>query len=136
MSPDQTRIVQTTWKQVVPIADTAANLFYDRLFEIDPTARPLFKAETLPEQKRKLMTMLGTVVAGLSRPEDIIPAAQALARRHAGYGVADSQYDSVGAALLWTLEQGLGAAWTTEAQDAWTAAYTLLSGVMRQAAPA
>ena len=136
MSPDQTRIVQTTWKQVVPIADTAANLFYDRLFEIDPTARPLFKAETLPEQKRKLMTMLGTVVAGLSRPEDIIPAAQSLALRHAGHGVADSQYDSVGAALLWALEQGLGPAWTTEAQDAWTAAYTLLSGVMRQAAPA
>lgn len=133
MSPDQTQIVQTTWKQVVPIADTAADLFYDRLFEIDPTTRPLFKAETLPEQKRKLMTMLGTVVAGLSRPQDIIPAAEALARRHAGYGVADSQYDSVGAALLWTLERGLGSAWTAEAKDAWTAAYTLLAGVMRKA---
>ncbi|MEO3475164.1 globin family protein [Roseomonas sp. CAU 1739] len=134
MTPDQTRIVQTTWKQVVPIANTAADLFYDRLFELDPTTRPLFKAETLPEQKRKLMTMLGTVVAGLSRPQDIIPAAEALARRHAGYGVADSQYDSVGAALLWTLERGLGPAWTEEAQSAWLAAYTLLAGVMRKAA--
>jgi len=134
MTPDQTRIVQSTWKQVVPIADTAATLFYDRLFEIDPTTRPLFRAETLPEQKRKLVTMLNTVVTGLHEPEKIVPAAQALARRHVGYGVAAAQYDSVGAALLWTLGQGLGDAWTPEAEGAWTAAYTLLAGVMRDAA--
>ncbi|MBW6400561.1 hypothetical protein KPL78_22065 [Roseomonas sp. HJA6] len=133
MTPAQTEIVQSTWKHVVPIADTAADLFYDRLFAIDPTTRPLFKAETLPEQKRKLMTMLSTVVTGLARPDQIIPAAEALARRHVGYGVTSAQYDSVGAALLWTLERGLGPAWTTEAQDAWTAAYTLLAGVMRKA---
>ncbi|BDG74753.1 globin family protein [Roseomonas fluvialis] len=134
MSPDQTRVVQATWQQVVPIADTAATLFYDRLFEIDPSTRPLFKAETLPEQKRKLVTMLNTVVTSLHEPEKIVPAAQALARRHVGYGVAAAQYDSVGAALLWTLGQGLGDAWTPEAEGAWTAAYTLLSGVMRDAA--
>jgi hemoglobin-like flavoprotein len=134
MTPDQTQIVQSTWKQVVPIADTAATLFYDRLFEIDPTTRPLFKAETLPEQKRKLVTMLNTVVNGLSRPEQIVPAAEALARRHVGYGVAAEQYDSVGAALLWTLRKGLGDAWTPVAEEAWTAAYTMLSGVMRRAA--
>jgi hemoglobin-like flavoprotein len=134
MTPDQTQIVQSTWKQVVPIADTAATLFYDRLFEIDPTTRPLFKAETLPEQKRKLVTMLNTVVNGLSRPEQIVPAAEALARRHVGYGVAEEQYDSVGAALLWTLRKGLGEAWTPAAEEAWTAAYTMLSGVMRRAA--
>ncbi|MBR0683525.1 hemin receptor [Roseomonas eburnea] len=134
MSPDQTRIVQDTWKQVVPIADTAANLFYDRLFEIDPSTRPLFTAETLPEQKRKLIVMLNAVVNGLKRPEEIIPAAEALARRHVGYGVTAPQYDSVGAALLWTLEKGLGPSWTAEAQQAWTAAYDLLSGVMRRAA--
>lgn len=134
MTPAQTVIVQATWKQVLPIADTAADLFYDRLFEIDPTTRPLFKAETLPEQKRKLMTMLSTVVGGLTRPDQIIPAAEALARRHVDYGVTGTQYDSVGAALLWTLERGLGPAWTTEAQEAWTAAYTLLAGVMRKAA--
>ncbi|WP_198371561.1 globin family protein [Roseomonas rosulenta] len=134
MTPDQTQIVQTTWQQVVPIADTAATLFYDRLFEIDPTTRPLFRAETLPEQKRKLVTMLNTVVTGLHQPERIVPAAQALARRHVGYGVAAGQYDSVGAALLWTLGQGLGDAWTPQAEEAWTAAYTLLAGVMRDAA--
>lgn len=134
MSPDQTQLVQDTWKQVVPIADTAANLFYDRLFEIDPSTRPLFNAETLPEQKRKLIMMLNTVVNGLKRPEEIIPAAEALARRHVGYGVAAPHYESVGAALLWTLEKGLGQAWTEEARQAWTAAYDLLSGVMRRAA--
>ena len=134
MTPDQTRIVQDTWKQVLPIADTAADLFYDRLFAIDPTSRPLFKSDTLPEQKRKLMLMLNSVVAGLSRPADIVPAAEAPARRHVNYGVTAEQYDSVGAALLWTLEKGLGEAWTKDASEAWTAAYSLLSGVMRRAA--
>jgi len=134
MTPVQTEIVQKSWALVVPIAGTAADLFYDRLFAIDPTTRPLFKAETLPEQKRKLMAMLGTVVGGLTRPDQIIPAAEALARRHVGYGVTGAQYDSVGAALLWTLERGLGDQWTDEVQEAWTAAYTLLAGVMRKAA--
>lgn len=134
MTPEQTQIVQATWKQVVPIADTAATLFYDRLFEIDPSTRRLFNAETLPEQRRKLITMLTTVVNGLAQPEQIIPAAEALARRHVGYGVAPQHYDSVGAALLWTLGEGLGDAWTPSADDAWTAAYALLSGVMRRAA--
>lgn len=134
MTPEQTAIVQATWQKVVPIADTAATLFYDRLFEIDPSTRPLFDAETLPEQKRKLVVMLNTVVTGLARPEEIVPAAEALARRHVGYGVDPAQYDSVGAALLWTLGQGLGEAWTPAAEEAWTAAYTLLSGVMRRAA--
>ena len=133
MSPDQTQLVQDTWKQVVPIADTAANLFYDRLFEIDPSTRPLFNAETLPEQKRKLIMMLNTVVNGLKRPEEIIPAAEALARRHVGYGVAAPHYESVGAALLWTLEQGLKEAWTPAAKSAWTAAYSTVAKVMRNA---
>jgi len=134
MTPDQVRLVQESWKKVVPIGDTAANLFYDRLFEIDPTARPLFRTETLPEQKRKLLLMLNTVVNGLSRPEDIVPAAEALARRHVGYGVTAPQYASVGEALLWTLERGLGPDWTEDTAGAWTAAYSLLSGVMRRAA--
>jgi hemoglobin-like flavoprotein len=134
MTPEQAGIVQASWQKVVPIADTAATLFYDRLFEIDPTTRPLFRDETLPEQKRKLVLMLNTVVNGLTRPADIVPAAEALARRHVGYGVDPRQYDSVGAALLWTLRQGLAEEWSDEAEEAWTAAYTLLSGVMRRAA--
>jgi hemoglobin-like flavoprotein len=134
MSPDQSRILQATWKQVVPIADTAATLFYDRLFEVDPTTRPLFRAETLPEQKRKLVTMLDTVVTSLHEPEKIVPTAPALARRHVGDGVAAAQDDSAGAALLWPLGQGRGEAWTPEAEQARTAACTLLSGVMRDAA--
>ena len=135
MTPDEIAGVQASFKQVVPIKDEAAALFYGRLFEIDPTTPPLFAGTDMKEQGAKLMATLGMVVAGLSRPETIVPAAQALAVRHVGYGVTRAQYASVGAALLWTLEQGLGpAAYTPEVAAAWTSAYTLLSTVMIDAA--
>ncbi len=134
MTPEQNEIVQETWSRVAPIADTAAKLFYDRLFEIDPTTRSLFKAENLPEQRRKLMQTLDQLVKGLDRLEDLVPTIEELGRRHVRYGVRDAHYDTVGAALLWTLEQGLGAHWTPEAQAAWTDVYTLTAGVMRNAA--
>lgn len=134
MTPEQNEIVQETWSRVSPIADTAAKLFYDRLFEIDPTTRPLFKAENLPEQRRKLMQTLDQLVRGLDRLDDLVPVIEELGRRHVRYGVRDDHYDTVGAALLWTLEQGLGAHWTPEAQAAWTEIYTLTAGVMRNAA--
>ena len=134
MTPAQIALVQASFAKVVPIRDVAADLFYNRLFEIDPATRPLFARADMAEQGRKLMAMLATVVSGLSRPEDVVPAAQALARRHVGYGVRQAHYDSVGRALLWTLGQGLGEDFTAEVEEAWTAAYTLLSGVMVQAA--
>ena len=137
MTPDQIRLVQESFQKVAPIADQAAALFYDRLFATDPTVRPLFAGADIREQGRKLMPTLGHVVAGLRTPETILPVARDLARRHVGYGVQAAHYASVGAALLWTLEQGLGAAaFTPEVRDAWAAAYGLLSGVMLEAAAA
>src|SRR4051812_6884832 len=136
MSPTQASLVQDSFAKVVPINETAAGLFYKRLFEIDPGTMPLFAGTDMAAQGQKLMTTLGFVVAGLARPDTLVPAAQALARRHVGYGVTEAQYASVGAALLWTLGQGLGEGFTPEVEAAWTAAYTLLAGVMTEAVQA
>lgn len=135
MNAQQVALVQSSFARVQPIADTAATLFYDRLFTLDPELRPLFKGD-LAEQKRKLMTMLAVVVNGLSRLDQIVPAVQALGRRHASYGVHDEHYATVGAALLWTLGQGLGDGFTADVEAAWTAAYTLLAETMQTAVAA
>jgi len=134
MTPEQKKIVQRTWRLVVPIADKAATLFYDRLFEIDPSTRPMFRAETLAEQRKKLVQILAAAVSGLDDLDALVPVVKDLGRRHAGYGVTAAHYDSVGQALLWTLEQGLGAAWTPEAKAAWTVVYGLIASVMQDAA--
>lgn len=136
MTPEQKTLVKSTWTKVVPIADTAASLFYGKLFEIDPSTQPLFKSTDMPEQRKKLMQAIGTVVAGLDNLTPLVPVLENLGRKHVAYGVADKQYDTVGAALLWTLEQGLGDAWTPPVKDAWVAAYTTVAGVMRNAATA
>jgi hemoglobin-like flavoprotein len=133
MTPESKRLVQESWARVEPIADTAAGLFYDRLFEIDPALRPLFRGD-LREQGKKLMQMLTVVVRGLNRLDQLVPAVEALGRRHAGYCVTDAHYDTVAAALLWTLGAGLGDAFTPAVRDAWTEAYTLLATVMKRAA--
>ena len=132
MTPQQIELVQTSFKKVVPIAGTAADLFYDRLFEIAPAVRPMFPQD-LAEQKVKLMAMLGTAVTNLHRLDEILPAVKALGQRHKGYGVSDAHYAPVGAALLWTLEKGLGADFTPEVKVAWTETYTALAGVMTTA---
>jgi nitric oxide dioxygenase len=129
MTPDQIKLVQQSFTQVEPIADTAASIFYERLFEITPAVKPLFHGD-MAEQRRKLMATLATVVEGLADIEAVLPAASALAKRHVGYGVKPEHYDSVGAALLWTLERGLGERWTSELAAAWSAAYATLSGFM------
>ena len=133
MTPDQKQLVQSTWKQVVPIADTAATLFYQRLFEIDPSTRPLFRTTGMARQRQMLLQVLGVAVAGLDRLDALLTTVEDLGRRHAGYGVKDEHYDSVGSALLWTLEQGLGSAWNAEVAAAWTEVYGILSGIMRRA---
>jgi len=133
MTPDQKTLVQETWRQVAPIADVAADLFYGRLFRIDPSVRPLFAGVDLERQRKKLIRALDLAVGNLDRIETLAPTLADLGRRHSGYGVTDAHYDSVGEALLWTLEQGLCEAWTAEAEAAWTAAYGLLSDVMRDA---
>ena len=132
MTPQQIDLVQASFKKVVPIAGTAADLFYDRLFEIAPEVRALFP-DDMTEQKKKLMAMLGTAVASLHKLDTILPAVQALGQRHKGYGVTADQYAPVGAALLWTLEKGLGEDFTPELKAAWTETYTTLAGVMTAA---
>ena len=129
MTPSQIDLVQSSLAKVVPIAETAASLFYGRLFEVAPEVKPLFRGD-MKEQGRKLMTTLAVVVNGRKAPDTILPAAKALAVKHVGYGVTAEHYVPVGAALIWTLEQGLGDDFTPETRDAWLAAYTLLSGVM------
>ncbi len=133
MNPSQIKLVQTSFAQVAPISATAADLFYGRLFEIAPHLRTMFPND-LGEQKKKLMAMLGTAVAGLSHLETLLPAVQALGRRHAGYGVKAQHYASVGSALLWTLEKGLGEGFTPAVKDAWATAYIVLSTTMMTAA--
>lgn len=133
MTPEQVELVQGSFKKVAPIADTAADLFYDKLFEIAPDVRPLFP-ENLAEQKKKLMQMLATAVGNLHQLDTIVPAVQDLGKRHVAYGVADAHYDSVGAALLDTLEKGLGDDWTPDTAAAWTEAYTTLATTMKDAA--
>jgi hemoglobin-like flavoprotein len=132
MTPQQIELVQKSFQKVVPIAATAADLFYNRLFEIAPETRALFPAD-MAEQKKKLMAMLVTAVTNLHRLDEILPAVKDLGRRHKGYGVTEDQYAPVGAALLWTLEKGLGPEWTPELQAAWTEVYTALAAVMANA---
>ncbi|AMO21963.1 globin family protein [Ramlibacter solisilvae] len=132
MTPQQVTLVQSSFAKVVPIAPEAADLFYARLFELAPQVRPLFKGD-MKEQGRKLMAMLATVVNGLTRLEALVPAAQQLARRHVGYGALPAHYPVVGAALLDTLENGLGRDFTPEVREAWSTAFSLLSGVMIEA---
>jgi hemoglobin-like flavoprotein len=130
MNTVQKTLVQTSFAQVQPIAETAAALFYRRLFELDPTLRPLFKGD-LEEQGRKLMDMLRFAVKGLDRMEALLPALATLGVRHASYGVKERDYETGGEALLWTLEQGLGPGFTPEIREAWTALYRLVADTMR-----
>lgn len=133
MNNAQVALVQESWKKVLPIREQAAALFYNKLFELDPSLRLLFTGD-IAEQGKKLMMMIGTAVAGLSRPEELIPAVQALGARHAGYGVQDAHYDTVAAALLDTLAKGLGDAFTPAVKEAWTAVYVVLATTMKDAA--
>lgn len=133
MTPQQIALVQSSWQQVLPIRSTAADLFYARLFEVAPEVRMLFRRD-VHSQGAMLMAMLDAVVSGLSRLDELLPTAQALARRHVGYGVRPAHYDSVGVALLWTLEQGLGPAFSADLRSAWTSAYRMLADAMKQAA--
>lgn len=135
MTPEQISLVQSTWRSVLPIRDQAAVMFYDKLFEMDPALRSLFKAD-MTEQRRQLMMMINTAVAALNKLDSVVPTIQELGRRHTDYGVRDEHYETVGGALLWTLERGLGEAFTAEVKEAWTRAYGLLADTMKAAAAA
>ena len=129
----QKTLVQDSFAALAPVVEDATALFYGRLFELDPAARRMF-TEDMTMQRRKLAQMLTAAVKGLDRLEQLVPVVQDLGRRHAGYGVTERHYDTVGAALLWTLEKGLGRAFTPELKDAWTDVYGLLATVMKDAA--
>ena len=133
MNSAQINLVQSTFNQVRPIAATAAELFYDRLFKLDPSLRPMFKGD-MAHQGRMLMSMLGSAVNGLTNLEALVPVVRQLGARHATYGVRDEHYATVGSALLWTLEQGLGDAFSADVRSAWTRAYAVLAGTMQAGA--
>ena len=115
------------------MGEAAVLMFYERLFFVDPSLRIMFRGD-MQRQARKVLEMMSFTVAGLKRVHEIVPLVQALGRRHAEYGVRDEHYDTVGAALLWTLAQGLGATFTPAVREAWTAAYALLADTMKGAA--
>ena len=133
LTADKIARVQETFATIAPIADDAAALFYRRLFELDPTLKAMFRGD-MSDQRRKLMQMLTAAVKGLNNLDRLVPVVEDLGRRHAGYGVADAHYNTVGEALLWTLEKGLGDAFTPEVKDAWATVYGLLASTMQNAA--
>ena len=135
VTPRQKTLVQESFAAVAPRADEVTATFYNRLFELDPTLRAMFKPDLTP-QRQKLAQMLTAAVKGLDRPEQLIPVVRDLGRRHATYGVVDRHYDLVGQALIWTLQQQFGTTFTRELEDAWTAVYTLLATTMKAAAHA
>jgi hemoglobin-like flavoprotein len=133
MDTQTTQLVRSSWQHVERIAPAAAALFYDNLFAADPQLRALFKGD-MAVQGQRLMHMIGAAVAGLEEPAKLVPVLQDLARRHVGYGVREAHYDTVGAALLKTLAQGLGDAYTPPVHEAWAEVYGLIKRVMVEAA--
>ncbi|MES9970951.1 MAG: globin family protein [Candidatus Thiodiazotropha sp.] len=130
MSPNEIMTVKQSWAKVVPISEQAANLFYTRLFEVYPEVKPYFKGD-MQLQGRKLMNMIDMAVNSLDDLDPMLEAIRDSGKRHAGYGVKTEDYDKVADALLWTLEQGLGEAFTDEVRHAWVSTYTALSSVMK-----
>ena len=130
LSNTQISLIKQSWEKVVPIADLASDLFYQRLFESSPHLRPLFKNADMPSQRKKLVQAINMVVISLERIDTLLPTLKDLGTRHVAYGVEDRHYDEVGAALLWTLEAGLKDDWNEALAEAWTRAYYIIAGVM------
>lgn len=130
MTNEEILLIQRSWNHVLPIKEKAAELFYRRLFELDPALRRLFSGD-LEHQGAKLTQMITTAVGSLGRLDVLLPAVRQLGERHGNYGVRDEHYDTVATALLWTLEQGLGNEFTPEVKAAWAKVYGVLAHVMR-----
>ena len=133
VTPAQVDLLQRSWRAVLPVGDTAAELFYGKLFSLDPRLKVLFKND-MREQGRNLTAMISVAVGALERPERIERAVRELGRRHTAYGVRSEHYGTVGVALLWMLEKCLGEAFTPEVKRAWSDAYALLAGIMQDSA--
>jgi hemoglobin-like flavoprotein len=135
MNPRQIELVQSSWQDVPYTLEETASRFYTKLFELDPSLKRLFQGD-MKEQGRKSMAMLSFLVGSLGRIEEIVPVVRSLGVRHAGYGVRDEHYGTVGAALLSTLEKALGAGFTADVRTAWMAALETLASTMQEAARA
>ena len=135
MTPEQRRLVQSTWVQVLPKSETAAALFYSRLFELEPAAARLFRRD-MREQGVLFMQMISVIVRGLDDLSALTPAVQALGRRHVDYGVETADYESVGSAFLWSLQRTLGEGFSPAVQAAWASTYQVVATIMRDAAAA
>jgi len=133
MTPEEIKLVKDSWALVMPISEKAAELFYGKLFELDPEVKKMFKGD-MTEQGRKLMAILNTAVNALDKLETIVPALQSMGAKHVEYGVKNKDYDTVGEALIWTLDAGLGDAFTADTKDAWLKVYTLVADTMKEAA--
>ena len=133
MTPDKVKLVQDSWAKVKPISETAAELFYGKLFELDPAVRSMFSGD-MKEQGRKLMAILNTAVNSLNNLGSIVPAIQDMGKRHVAYGVKAEHYDTVGTALIWTLGAGLKEEFTDDVKTAWVEVYTLVADTMKAAA--
>jgi hemoglobin-like flavoprotein len=125
----QIELVQSSFQHVLPIADAAGVMLYERIFTLAPSARALFDDDIRPQAKR-LMAAVKTVVDGLDSLDAVAPFLIRLGARHGRYGVQPEHFDVGGAALMWTLEQGLGDQFTPEVRDAWTAAWTIIADAM------
>ena len=134
MTPEQHALVRESWRRFEPRLRASGLRFYQQLFELDPTVAHLFAHVDIEHQERKLMVMLAEIVRVLDRPHELVPELAGLGHRHVGYGVKDDDYASIGAVLLWLLEQVLGEEFTPELKQAWSEAYLLVSSVMRRAA--
>ena len=134
MSPESEARVRESWELLRPRSDAVAAAFYARLFESNPELKRLFNTTDMTEQRRKLVVMLSEIVRALDRPEVLVSEVADSGRRHVNYGVHDRDYDDVGAALLWAIDQSLGERSTAEIRAAWREAYDLLAAVMRRAA--
>lgn len=133
LSTEQKQIVQQSFAQILPNAEQLAALFYDRLFQLDPDLRPLFQSD-LEQQQKKFIQTLEIAVHGLYNLRVMVPVLQRLAIRHIDYGVRSEHYDTVGEALIWTLEQGLADRFTGKERTSWVALYDFIASVMTEAA--
>lgn len=132
MTPEREQLVRETWQRFEPLAAEHARMFYDKLFELDPEARNMFADARMDEQRHRLMETLGELVCSIDDTEQFVSQLVMLGKRHARYGVRDSDYDSAGVALLWTLESALGPDFTPAAREAWLEAYHAMASVMRR----
>lgn len=133
LSAKQKQLIRDSWQRVLPVKERAAELFYGRLFELDPGVKPLFKGK-LDFQGDKLMMTLNVVVNSLDDLGAVEAMLQAMGKRHVIYGVEATHYETVGAALLWVLQQTLGEYFTEEVEDAWVTAYGVIATTMKEAA--